>query len=372
MTTLAFSVRNKILTVGYRGLKHLLFLVEPETIHDRVVNFGSFLGQYAPFRTVTAVFFDYFHPALEQNILGIDFKNPIGLAAGFDKNAELGSILGSVGFGFAELGSITARPCPGNPRPRLWRLKESQGLVVWYGLKNDGVDAIRKRIEKTQAVIPFGTSIAMTNIAENIETRLAIHDYLYSFIRLKDIGAYFTLNISCPNAAGSQMFLAPHRLDYLLDILDEVETSKPIFVKLSPDLGLAEASALVEVILRHRVHGVICSNLTRSRANKLIKEEGAPLCGGVSGKPTQALSDRLIKHIYRQAGSRLVIIGCGGVFSAADAYKKIRAGASLVQIVTGMIFTGPQVVSSINLGLVKLLQADGYSNISEAVGADAH
>lgn len=332
---------------------------------------GAFLGKFAFSRGVTRAFFFYASPKLTQNILGMTFENPVGLAAGFDKNADLASILPSVGFGFEEVGSITGEPCAGNPKPRLWRMLKSKGLLVYYGLKNDGSEKVAKKLAKQKFSNKLGVSVAMTNCKENLDIHKAVADYAKAFKAFLNIGDYLTLNISCPNAEGGQPFVEPDKLEYLLKTVDEIETKKPIFIKLSPDLTFDEVDALLDVARRHRVHGIICTNLTKKRNNPQILDQNLPNVGGVSGKPAQELSDKLLAYIYKKEGSRFILIGCGGIFSAEDAYKKIRLGASLVQLITGMIFEGPQLVGEINRGLVELLERDGFKNISEAVGVDA-
>jgi dihydroorotate dehydrogenase len=187
---------------------------------------------------------------------------------------------------------------------------------------------------------------------------------------MEKMGEYVTVNISCPNTHGGQPFVEPHKLDYLLDILDEIPTTKPVFVKLSPDMSPRELDTLLDVLKNHRVHGIICTNLTKNRSNKHIKDNFVPEKGGMSGKVVQDMSDRMLAHIFRREGKRFVLVGCGGVFTAEDAYKKIKLGASLVQMITGMIFEGPQVISEINRGLVELLQRDGYTTITQAIGVD--
>lgn len=364
------STRNAILHGLYRGvLKPIFFLNDPETVHDRMITFGSRLGKHSVTKKALHGFFGYTHPLLEQNVLGIHFRNPIGLAAGFDKNANLLNVIAFVGFGFIEVGSITGRACEGNPKPRLWRLKNSKGLVVYYGLKNEGCDVLSERIKNTPAGIPVGTSVAMTNCSENLNTRKAIEDYARAFRSLADIGDYTTVNISCPNAQGGQPFMSSHRLDYLFDILDTIPTKKPIFIKMSPDMTFGQVDEVLSVLKKHRVQGIIASNLTKKKDNPKIVDALPPV-GGVSGKPIQDLSDKLIEYIYKKEGKRFIIIGCGGVFTAEDAYRKIRKGATLIQMITGMVFEGPQVISEINKGLVKLLKRDGFKTLGEAVGID--
>ena len=368
--------RNKITGTAYKKLlKPIFFRNDPETIHDRMTRLGAFLGKSSIGRSVTTGMLDFKDPSLEQNILGIEFKNPIGLSAGFDKNAELTEILPAVGFGFTEVGSVTGYPCDGNPKPRLWRLPESKSLVVYYGLKNDGCEAISTRLDEARESSPFnipvGISVAMTNCAANADTATAIEDYAKAFETMESLASYITVNISCPNTSGGQPFTDPGRLERLLTRLDKSPTKKPVFIKLSPDLSLDGVDELVKCAERHNIQGIVCTNLTKKRNNPKILDSNVPEKGGLSGNVVKHLSDNLVSHIYRSWGKRFVLVGSGGVFSAEDAYKKIRLGASLIQLITGMIYEGPQLISEINRGLVELLKRDGFSNISEAVGLDA-
>ena len=351
-------------------LKRIFFLFDPETVHDRMVNSGKFLGSYLITKNITTFLFSYSNEKLEQNILGIDFANPIGLAAGFDKDAYLTDILPSVGFGFAEVGSVTGEPCEGNPRPRLWRLKKSKALVVYYGLKNDGCEKIAERLRNKNFKIPIGTSIAKTNNKKTVQLQTGIKDYVKAYKKFTVIGSYFTINISCPNTFGGEPFTNAKRLDKLLSRIDRIPAKKPVFLKISPDLTRKEIDAIIKTVKKHRVDGFVCTNLTKKRGGKKIVDKNIPSKGGISGKIVEDLSNDLIRYIYRKTKGKYIIIGCGGVFSAEDAYKKIRLGASLVQLITSMIFEGPSVISKINQELVDLLKKDGYDNISQAVGAD--
>lgn len=365
------GARNAAIRWVYQKvLKPFYFKRDPEDVHDRMIKVGAFLGRFAVTRWIVRLCFGYSNRSLEQSVLGITFRNPIGLAAGFDKEAELVDTIPSVGFGLIEVGSITGSPSAGNPKPRLWRLPKSQGLVVYYGLKNAGVEAISAKLRGRTFAIPLGTSVAMTNCKENLEIANAVADYAKAFRMTAEIGDYTTVNVSCPNAQGGQPFMDPAKLDLLLGKLDMVKTRKPVFVKLSPDVTRRELDQILDVIGRHRVDGIITTNLTKKRDNPLIEDEDLPAVGGVSGKPVQDLADRLLAYIYRREKDRYVLVGCGGVFTAEDAYRKIRLGANLVQLVTGMIFEGPQAISEINRGLARLLREDGYRNVSEAVGVD--
>ncbi|MDD5415933.1 MAG: quinone-dependent dihydroorotate dehydrogenase [Candidatus Daviesbacteria bacterium] len=353
-------------------LKPVFFKIDPESIHDFMTWVGMLLGKSKITKSITAFFLTYSHPSLEQKILGIKFNNPVGLAAGFDKNARLTQILPSVGFGFTEIGTITGEPCSGNPKPRLWRLKESKSLLVYYGLKNDGCETISNRLEKEKFTIPVITSIGKTNCQETVDREAGIKDYVKAYKRFTDIGHFFDINLSCPNAFGGQPFSDPQSLDQLLEEIDKIATQKPVFLKVSPDLTDQQIDEILSVVSKHKVAGFICTNLTKDfqKAKAKISDKKFPEKGGISGKVVEDLANDLIQKIYLKTKGEYIIIGCGGVFSAEDAYKKIKLGASLVELITGMIFEGPQLISEINQGLVKLLQKDGYKNISEAVGAN--
>ena len=351
-------------SVYRRVLKPILFLFDAEQVHDLFTSIGIFLGQFKTTRAMTRWLFAYRNPRLEQTVLGISFSNPIGLSAGFDKDARLTAIMPEVGFGFEEVGSITGEPCEGNPKPRLWRLPNLGSLVVHYGLKNEGCAKIAARLAAKKFKLPIGTNVAKTNNVACAETQAGIADYAKAFGALKDIGDYFTVNISCPNAYGGEPFVDPVRLDLLLARLDSIPTKKPIFLKFSPDLNNETLDALLVVCAKHRVHGFICTNLTKEKKD----ENEIRLKGGLSGRMVKQLSDDQIAYIYNKTAGKYVIIGVGGVSSAKDAFRKIQLGATLIELVTGMIFEGPQLVGEINRGLVRLMDQHGFKNISEAVG----
>ncbi len=348
--------------------------MDPEKVHDRAISWGKFFGKTALRRSFLSLLFGYRNKALEQNILGIRFKNPVGLAAGFDKNAEITQIMEPLGFGFEEVGSITGEPCKGNPKPRLWRLIKSRAIIVWYGLKNDGAKAIHDRLRNLTFNTPLGISVAKTNSPETVDIKAGTDDYVKAFKTFLDIGDYFTINISCPNAFGGEPFCGAINLSVLLSELDKIETKKPVFLKLPPDLAEKELDDIIDLSRKHKVQGFVISNLTKDK-NKLKvdakeMEEIYQGKGGISGKAVEELANKAIEYVYRKTRGEFIIMGCGGIFSAKDAYKKIKLGSSLVQLITGMIFEGPQLIGQINYDLVKLLEKDGYKNISEAVGAD--
>ena len=350
--------------------KPIVFQIDPEKIHDIMVAFGESLGKYAVVKKVTAMLFDYQHPMLAQRIRGIDFRNPVGLSGGFDKNGRLTDILPEVGFGFMEIGSITGEKCEGNPKPRMWRLKKSRSLLVHYGLNNAGARSIARKLSGKKFRIPVGINIAKTNNQETVERKAGTADYVRAYREMGNVGDYVTINISCPNAYGGCPFTDRENLEYLLTQLATIPKTKPVFIKLSPDLTNQEIDDIIALARRFKLDGFVCSNLTKPRENPRILDTNFPEYGGMSGKVVDDLSDRLIEYIFKKTQKEFIIIGVGGIFSAEDAYRKIRKGASLVQLITGMVFEGPQLIGAINAGLVDLLKRDGYRNIQEAIGVD--
>ncbi len=370
MYEILIRVRNRIISFFYRHmLKPILFRFDPETVHDWMVANGKALGRFRVTRDVTKILLGYNHSALQQTVDGVEYPNPIGLSAGFDKDGVLMRIIPCVGFGFEEVGSMTAFPSFGNPKPRLWRFPNDKSILVHLGLNNEGVQKIAGRLEaEIPPNVPVGTSIAMTNRKEPYGMEEGIADYVASFVRLAKVGSYFTVNISCPNTYQGEPFTKPETLDRLLSSLDAIETQKPIYLKLSPDLTEHEVDAILDVVPMHRLHGFVCSNLTHdlSRANGAFQ-----LQGGLSGKAQWELSNKQIAHIYKRSNGHYTVIGVGGVFSAEDAYTKIKLGALLVELITGMVYEGPSVVSTINQGLVRLLKKDGFRSVGDAVGSGA-
>jgi len=369
------KLRNTVISFLYENpLRWFFFKLDPEKVHDWTICLGRILGSNILFRRITALFFGFSDPILKQDIEGIPFENPIGLAAGFDKNAQLIKIMPSVGFGFMEVGSFTGRPCLGNSKPRLWRLIKSQGLVVNYGLKNDGAEIISRRLVNQSSGIPLGINIGKTNSPDTVEVKKGINDYLKGIQAFLNIGDYLTINISCPNAYGGEPFAKPDSLNLLLEQVDKLNIKKPIFLKMASDLSWEQVDKIIELANQYYLAGFICSNLFKDRnSSEVFSEEISKVpqdIHSISGKPTEQSANEQIAHIYQKTKGQKVVIGCGGVFSAEDAYKKIRLGASLIQLITGMIFKGPQVISQINFGLSQLLKRDGFENISQAIGVD--
>jgi len=357
-----------------RILKPILFRFDPEHMHDLFVAVGRVLGNFSAGRWIVGAFCRYSHPSLRTNILGIPFENPIGLAGGFDKDVNLTKIMPSVGFGFMEVGSVTRYPYEGNRGLRLARLPQDQSLVVYYGLKNIGAEAIENKIRQERFSLPVGLNIAKTNRAD-IKGPKSVEDYIGTYRMLAHYFSYVTLNVSCPNAQDGCMFQEPKMLNELLAGFSHEKKYCPIFLKISNHLSVSEVDDILAVAGRYPfVDGFVVGNLSKRRREMDLASSPAELDkipdGGISGRPVRELSTNLIRHIYQKTRGKYVIIGLGGVFTADDAYEKIKAGASLVQIITGLIYGGPRVVQKINKGLVALLERDGYQHVSEAVGKE--
>lgn len=374
------STVSKLSGYGYRHVaKPVLFMHAPDVVHNKMLALSGRVQKHPAALALLHSAWAYSNPAmLSQELHGITFKNPIGLSAGFDKNFELPPLLKAIGFGFMEGGSLTYYPCAGNPRPWYYRLPASQSLVVHAGLGNQGVAASMRRLSEYSTAIfadfPLNISVAKTNSPKAATDAEAINDYIGSLrvIRAAKQGQMITLNISCPNTYGGEPFTTPERLERLLARVDKMNLKQPIFIKMPCDLSWKEFKKLLEVADKHAIAGVTVSNLAKSRIQLHLKDElPDTIKGGLSGKPTWEKSNRLIRNTYRAFGKRFTIIGVGGVFSAEDAYTKITLGASLVELITGMVFEGPQLIGSINRGLVALLERDGYKNVSEAVGSRA-
>lgn len=350
--------------------KPILFRFDPEEVHDGTATLAKWTAKHKPLRLITKSLFVYKNEILEQTVDGVRYKNPIGLSGGFDKEAELTDFMPLLGLGFMEVGSITKNPYAGNEGIRLWRLKKSKSILVNYGLKNSGADVAYKKLKNKKFEIPVGINIAKTNSLETCDDLMGIEDYAYTYKKFAHTGSFITVNISCPNTFGGQPFHDSKRLEALLKRLNNIETKMPVHLKLSPDITKKERVKIAKLSFKYKVDGFICSNLTKDRVNAAIIDEVPSDLGGMSGKVVDKLTDELITDMYSLTNGDKTIIASGGVFTAEDAYRKIKLGASLIEMITGLIYEGPQVVSTINRGLVKLLETDGYKNVSEAVGVE--
>ena len=367
--------------LGFRAIRPLIFLMEPEQAHYSLKRVGVLLGSNPVTKWLTALLMDYNHKSLAITVDGIDYRNPVGLSAGFDKDGELTKIYPSIGFGLAELGSFTGEICPGNPGKRLFRMIKSKAIVVWYGLNNEGAETISKRLAKEDfGRLRVGINAANSNLTPEFDLEMSINDYLKTMKLFKDIGDYYDVNISCPNTQDGEPFVDKKNLDALLTrINEEIRpiSDKPIYVKLAADMTLDEINTIVDGCVEHGMDGVVCTNLAKPQYNSEHRPEEYPTVdgrlpkgkGAMSGLPLQRISTNVIRHVYRRTRGKLTIIGVGGIFTAKDAYEKITSGASLLHMITTMIFDGPQNINEINRGLVKLLKKDGFETMAEAVGS---
>ena len=363
--------------VFYRSfLKKIFFLLDPEFVHERMINSGEKLGNVTVARLLMRKLFFVQSKLLNQKVVGIEFTNPIGLSAGFDYEAKLTQILPSLSFGFQTIGTITNQPFEGNPKPRLGRLPKSKSLMVNKGFKNPGIKMIIKKLQKIKFETPVGLSIGKTNSTKEMTQIEAVADIVSAFKIAENSKihfSYYELNISCPNLFGEVNFYSPKNLRDLLMAITALKLKAPIFIKMPIEKSDPETLNMLKIIVEFPIKGVIFGNLQKNRKDKALNKNEVKKfsVGNFSGKPTEKRSNELISMAYKKYGKRLVIIGCGGVFNASDAYRKIKLGATLVQMITGLIFVGPQLVAQINLELPELLKQDGFNNISQAIGADS-
>ena len=347
----------------YDTLKPVLFSLPAETAHG-IVSTGLRTIQGTPVEAAIARRYIVEDLRLHVSAFGLDFPNPVGIAAGFDKNAELPRALAALGFGHVEVGGVTAEPQAGNPRPRLFRLAEDGALINRMGFNNDGADVVGERLAKTDLPeVPVGVNIGKSKTASPDQ---AADDYAYTYERVADSGDYFVVNVSSPNTPGLRELQARDALAGILQRLLDAG-AEPLLVKLSPDL--AEGAVLEAVGLAEDldVDGLIATNTTIERPERLrnpTRDEE----GGLSGRPLEPRATEVVRLVA--SNTELPVVGVGGVFTAEDAYRKIRSGATLVQLYTGLIYRGPAIARDINVGLLELLDRDGFGSVSEAVGAD--
>jgi dihydroorotate dehydrogenase len=352
-----------------------LFRKDPEESHERIL---ALLSRLEFLYGAIESFYKVEDPRLRINIGPLTCPNPVGLAGGFDKNALAPRMISAFGFGFMEVGAITAQAQPGNPKPRLYRLPEDDALINRLGFNNEGADVIAFKLDRLRArggrpEIPLGMNIGRTKV---VETKDAVPDFLYCFEKLFSHGDFFTLNVSSPNTPNLRDLQERSLLHELLSAVQEKNralaarakiAAKPVFVKIAPDMDYIQIDEIIEVVEAVKLDGIVATNATAFMRDKLKSIHGAQP-GGLSGRPIAARVTSFIAHIYKITRGRVPIIGVGGIFTAEDAYDKIKAGAAAVQIYTGWVYEGPGAVKRINQGLLKLLERDGLRNISEAVG----
>ncbi len=341
-------------------LRPYIFSLDPEVAHDLAI-------KSLKYNVLPKSFFSVENEdCLETNLLNEKIPNPIGLAAGFDKSAEVYNSIFKLGYGFVEVGTVTPRRQLGNSKPRVFRLEKDQALINRLGFNNHGSEVVSKRIEKN---LPSG--FLGINIGPNKDTLNKEEDYYMCLSRLSSYAGYITINISSPNTEGLRDFHEQKELDKLLSGINKIKKNKnitkPLVVKLSPDMNETSISKIIEIIIKYKIDGIIVSNTTdRNRENLSDRQKNEK--GGLSGQPLKNLSTRLIKKFYKETKGKIQIIGVGGVDSGQTAFEKISAGANAIQLYTGMVYKGPGLVKEMKKDLISILKKEKLKNIREAVG----
>ena len=365
----------------YSRFRSALFALGPEAAHNVASLSARFAQQWTPF--VLDAMYQYAHPSLHQEIFGKTFANPVGLAAGFDKNARMIPFFRKAGCGFVEVGSVSARKSKGNKKPRAFRLPEDEALINRMGLNNVGAASVQPRLRQHagQIAFPVGVNIAKTH-SPNIMGDAAIDDFCQSFRLLAPYADYVALNVSCPNTEEGKTFEDPNSLDQLLTAImrerQEMTRRVPVLVKISPPhtANFVLDSFFDEILLvslAHKVNGFIATNTASDREGVITPADRLDQIGrgGLSGQPLRERATGLVRYLYRKTNGNVPIIGVGGISSAEHAYERIKAGASLIQVYTGLVYEGPGLIRSIKEGLVKLMEEEGHSSVAHIVGIES-
>ena len=340
--------------------KFFLYKIEPEKAHKLSI---VLINKYFAKIPLSS---NYLDKNLYQKIFNLSFDNPLGLAAGFDKNAEIYNQVDKFGFGFTEIGTITPKPQEGNLKPRVFRLIQDKAIINRLGFPNEGMDEITKKMKKS---IPKG--ICGVNIGPNKENATSIDDYLLCFYQFFELASYIAINISSPNTPKLRSLHNNEKITELIDAIKkrraEKKSNVPIILKVSPDIEEDKIEGICNILLEKSMDGVILTNTTIRNKNSLSSEHRIQ-DGGLSGEPLNEISNKIIQKFYLRLGRSIPIIGAGGVSSGATAYEKIKSGASLLQLYTALIYEGPYVAKKINKELSNLIKLNGYNNISEVIG----
>ena len=332
-------------------VRPLLFSFDPEWVHYFTLNALRLINKIPLTGWLLRKIYSYENPSLEKELFGIKFKNPVGLAAGFDKNGKYISELSNLGFGFIEIGTITPKPQPGNPKKRLFRVYNDLAIINRIGINNDGSHICAERLKKNKSEIIIGGNIGKNSSTSNEN---ADADYIQNFETLHQYVDYFVLNVSCPNVSNFTKLQDVEFLKKLIPQLKKINSTKPkkkpILIKISPDLNQDQLDETIDLIMSENLDGIIATNTTTSRDNlKTNKSEIQEIGnGGLSGEPLKNKSTEVIRYISKKTNSKLPIIGVGGIMNPKDAIDKLKAGADLVQIYTGFIYSGPSIVKKIN------------------------
>ena len=338
----------------YKLIKPLLFQFDPETIHYVVTGALQRANRIWGVKSLLKNLYQLEDKRLAREVLGLKFKNPLGLAAGFDKNASMIEELAEFGFGFIEIGTVTPLPQPGNEKPRMFRLPQDDALINRLGFNNQGVDVVAARLKQVQRKgLIIGGNIGKNKLTSNED---AVNDYIKCFDRLFDVVDYFVVNVSSPNTPGLRELQEKEPLKHILNTLQQRnnknQITRPILLKIAPDLTNSQLDDIIEIVMETKIAGVIATNTTISRDDLLSSENLKKESGGLSGKPLTMRSTEVIRYLSEHSNKSFVIVGVGGIHSPEDALEKIQAGASLIQIYTGFIYEGPGLIKRILKGLL--------------------
>jgi len=349
----------------------VLFRLDPESAHHFAFSVGKVIQSARASSLLSA---KKPGPELKQEFFGHSFHSPVGLAAGFDKSAEILPLISKLGFGFAEAGSVTNLPSEGNPRPRLFRLPEDRALINRLGLNNPGAEAFLENLERFNdnscELFPVGINVAKTHSPDIIGQR-GIEDVVSCFEKVQPKADFIVLNISCPNTAEGKTFEDRDTLSQLFNTLSKIRDSTPLLIKFSPDTKLSELEKLVEICETHNTSGYVLSNTSQTReglqtSSSQLEKIGK---GGLSGEPLFNLSIQRVRQVYKQVNGRKPVIGLGGIDSSSKAWSYLEAGASLLELYSGLVYEGPWLVDRINRELAERLKLEGFSSISEVTGS---
>ncbi|MCZ4694906.1 quinone-dependent dihydroorotate dehydrogenase [Ancylomarina euxinus] len=340
------------------AIRPILLQFDPETIHKFTFKCFKLFQKSALMRSIVSAQFNVKHPKLERELFGLKFPNPVGLAAGLDKNAEAFDFLGSMGFGFIEIGTVTPKAQAGNPLPRLFRFVNDKALVNRMGFNNEGVEEVVSRLRKKKTQVIIGGNIGKNKLTPNEE---ATSDYIKCFKALYPLVDYFVVNVSSPNTPNLRELQDKDPLTKLLtDLMDlnrSMVKAKPILLKIAPDLNQSQLDDIIDIVKETKIDGIVSTNTTISRdglsyPEDQIQKVGA---GGLSGQPLRERATEVIRYIHKKSNGSIPIIGVGGIMSKEDALEKLKAGASLIQLYTGFIYEGPALVKAINKELLRKL-----------------
>ncbi|MEI2273480.1 quinone-dependent dihydroorotate dehydrogenase [Sphingobacterium sp. ML3W] len=340
----------------YKLVKPIFFTMNPEMAHHKVTSGLNVFSKIWGAKQLLNAIFTVEDPRLEREVFGLKFKNPVGLAAGFDKNAEYISDMTNLGFGFIEIGTVTPKPQPGNDKPRMFRLVPDEALINRMGFNNQGADVAATRLKnlKDRKGLLIGGNIGKNKVTPNEE---AVNDYIYCFNALFDYVDYFVVNVSSPNTPGLRDLQEKEPLKNILNTLQDLNKAKsapkPILLKIAPDLTDSQLDDIVEIVMETQIAGVIATNTTISREGLKSQQDLTQEAGGVSGRPLTKRSTEVIRYLSEKSNKAFPIIGVGGIHSAKDAIEKLDAGASLIQVYTGFIYEGPGLIANICKGILQ-------------------